>query len=421
MTDKLTNMPEPFSVSELSFKLKRMLEREFEYVRVRGELSKVKVYPSGHLYTDLKDENSVLNSVCWKGVLGTLSIKPEEGLDVICTGKITSYPARSNYQLVIETMELAGQGALLKMLEERKKRLEAEGLFDPKRKKQIPFLPQRIGIITSPMGAVIRDILHRLEDRFPRHVLLWPATVQGASTVQEVVRGIQEMQRLPEGQRPDVLIIARGGGSLEDLMPFNDEAIVRAIAACTIPTISAIGHETDTTLIDYAADRRAPTPTAAAEMAVPVRADLIATTASFDQRMRSLMMNQVRHDKAQLAAFSARLGDPQQIINTQQMRLDYLGLHAQQGLKSVFNRSEQQFIRLQNQLRHPQQTLDLLKQRVVSAGQLLESYSFKNVLARGFALITDPNGHVVTQASQAKKHSTLKMTFGDGDVHVKTG
>lgn len=420
MNEPRTNMPEPFSVSELSFKLKRTIEKEFEYVRVRGELSKVKVYPSGHLYTDLKDENSVINSVCWKGVLNTLSVKPEEGLDVICTGKITTYPARSNYQLVIETMELAGQGALLKMLEERKKRLQAEGLFDPQRKKQIPFLPERIGIITSPMGAVIRDVLHRLEDRFPRHVLLWPATVQGASTVQEVVRGIQEMAKLPAHLRPDVLIIARGGGSLEDLMPFNDEAIVRAVAACPIPTISAIGHETDTTLIDYAADRRAPTPTAAAEMAVPVRGDLINVLNVHDQRLRNMIGNRLKHDKAEIRALGAGLGDPQKIIQTQQQRVDYTGLQAQQALKNLLNRHQQAFIRIQGNLRHPKQYLDMVGQRLSSAGQLLESYSFKNVLARGFALVTTKTGDLVTDTTQAKQEKVLNVTFADGTVHVTT-
>lgn len=418
MSDIRTNMPEPFSVSELSFRLKRTLEKEFEYVRVRGELSKVKIYPSGHLYTDLKDENSVINSVCWKGVLGSLSIKPEEGLDVICTGKITTYPARSNYQLVIETMELAGQGALLKMLEERKKKLEAEGLFDPRHKKQIPFLPERIGIITSPMGAVIRDILHRLEDRFPRHVLLWPATVQGATTVQEIVTGIREMSKLPPDLRPDVLIIARGGGSLEDLMPFNDEAIVRAVAACPIPTISAIGHETDTTLIDFASDRRAPTPTAAAEMAVPVKEDLRHKVDVYDQRIRSLLGNRLKHDKAELRALAAGLGDPQKIIQTQQQRIDYTGLQAQQALNHLINRSQQSFIRVQANLRHPKQYLDLLTQRLTSAGQLLESYSFKNVLTRGFALVTNKEGHVVSDTVKAKQEKGLNLTFADGSVHV---
>jgi exodeoxyribonuclease VII large subunit len=289
MSEPISNQPEALSVSELSQKLKRTLEQQFDFVRIRGELSRVKIHTSGHLYTDLKDENAVINAVCWRGTVSQLSIKPEEGLEVICTGKITTYPARSNYQLVIESMELAGQGALLKMLEERKKKLQAEGLFDPARKRALPFLPETIGIITSPTGAVIQDMLHRLGDRFPRRILLWPAAVQGENTVRDVIAGIKAFHALPAGQRPDVLIVARGGGSLEDLMSFNDEAIVRAIAASEIPTIAAIGHETDVTLIELAADRRAPTPSAAAEMAVPVRADLIYTLSSHRQRMENLL------------------------------------------------------------------------------------------------------------------------------------
>jgi len=228
------------------------------------------------MYSDLKDENAVLNLVCWKGTVSRLSIKPEEGLEVICTGRISSYPARSNYQLIIESMELAGEGALLKMLEERKKKLAAEGLFAPERKNPIPFLPETIGVITSETGAVIRDILHRLRDRFPRHVLLWPVAVQGKDAAAQIAAAIKGFNDLPSSLRPDVLIVARGGGSLEDLMAFNEEEVVRAVSESTIPLISAVGHETDTTLIDYVSDLRAPTPTGAAEKVVPVRADLLA-------------------------------------------------------------------------------------------------------------------------------------------------
>lgn len=436
--NQISNTPEPVSVSELSQKLKRTIETSFDFVRVRGELSKVKVYSSGHLYTDLKDQNSVINAVCWKGVLNTLSIRPEEGLEVICTGKITTYPARSNYQLVIESMELAGQGALLKMLEDRRKRLEAEGLFDPSRKKPLPFIPQTVGIITSPSGAVIHDILHRIADRFPRHVLVWPAAVQGVNTVRDVVAGIQAFNALPVGERPDVLIIARGGGSLEDLMPFNEEAIARAVAASDIPVISAVGHETDTTLCDYAADRRAPTPTAAAEMAVPVLADLLYTVQNQQQRLSNVVINRIKHDKLVLSDMRKSLGDPMQILNAQYQKLDFLGLQAQKTLQTITGNFTRRFSTASGSLRHPQMLITHAAQRLQNGvqrlepayqrrqdksgqslkhlGALLESFSFKKTLARGFALVTTTDGQLVTNTANAKQQSKLKLRFADGEI-----
>src|SRR5438067_7031914 len=277
-----SNLPE-YTVSELSLALKRSIEDSFSHVRVRGEISGFKRHGSGHCYLALKDADAVLDAVCWRHTAIRLPLKPEDGMEVVCTGRLTTYPGRSKYQLVIDTIELAGIGALLRILEERRQRLAAEGLFDPERKKKLPFLPEVIGIVTSPTGAVIRDILHRLADRFPRRVLVWPVAVQGEGAAAQVAAAIAGFNRLLAGgprdnsvPRPDLLIVARGGGSLEDLMAFNEEIVVRAAAASVIPLISAVGHETDTTLIDHAADRRAPTPTAAAEMAVPVRLDLIA-------------------------------------------------------------------------------------------------------------------------------------------------
>ena len=254
-----SNVPE-LSVSELAFSLKRTLEESFGHVRVRGELTGLKLAASGHLYGDIKDEDAVVNIVCWKGVMSKLGIKPEDGLEVICTGKVSSYPKSSRYQIIIESMELAGEGALLKMLEDRKKKLAAEGLFAAERKSPLPFLPQVIGVVTSPTGAVIRDIIHRLNDRFPRHVLVWPVPVQGDGSAEKIAAAIDGFSNMPKTggtmPRPDLLIVARGGGSLEDLMAFNEEVVVRAAANCTIPLISAVGHETDTTLIDYASDLR---------------------------------------------------------------------------------------------------------------------------------------------------------------------
>ena len=281
------NLPE-WTVSELSAALKKTVEDAYGYVRVRGEVSGFKgASPSGHVYFRLKDDKAVLEGVIWKGVYGRMRVKPEEGLDVIVSGKLTTFAGSSKYQIVIETLEPAGVGALMKLLEERKKKLAAEGLFDEARKQLLPFLPEVIGVVTSPTGAVIRDILHRLADRFPRRVLVWPVRVQGEASAAEVANAIRGFNALPERgalPRPDLIIVARGGGSLEDLWSFNEEIVVRAAADSMIPLISAVGHETDITLIDFAADRRAPTPTAAAEIAVPVRAELMAQIAALGAR-----------------------------------------------------------------------------------------------------------------------------------------
>src|SRR5471030_457399 len=276
------NVPE-FSVSELSFALKREIETAFPRVRVRGEISQPSFPRSGHCYFRLKDENAVIDGVAWKGTIPRLGIKIEEGLEVIATGKLTTYAGSSRYQIIVDRLELAGEGALLKLLEDRRKKLAAEGLFDLDKKRELPFLPTVIGVVTSPTGAVIRDILHRLADRFPRRVVVWPVKVQGEGSADQVAAAIRGFNALPAKHpvpRPDLIIVARGGGSLEDLWSFNEEIVVRAAAESMIPLISAVGHETDITLIDFASDRRAPTPTAAAEMAVPVRADLRAEMAA---------------------------------------------------------------------------------------------------------------------------------------------
>src|SRR6185312_4875224 len=285
------NLPE-YTVSELSAALKRSIEESFSYVRVRGEISGFKRHSSGHCYLALKDAEAVLDAVCWRGTALRLQVKPEDGMEVVCTGRLTTFPGRSKYQLVIDTMELAGIGALLKLLEERKQRLAAEGLFAEQRKKKLPFLPAVIGVVTSPTGAVIRDILHRLADRFPRRVLVWPVRVQAETSAVEVARAITGFNALPAGgalTRPDLIIVARGGGSFEALLSTSEEIVVRAAAASMISLITAVGHETDFTLIDHASDRRAPTPTAAAEMAVPVRLDLVAETQALGARVATAM------------------------------------------------------------------------------------------------------------------------------------
>src|SRR6187455_3385660 len=288
MAEPALNNVVEWTVSELSSALRRTVEDAYGYVRVRGEVSGFKgASPSGHVYFRLKDDKAVLEAVIWKGAFGRMRVRPEEGLDVIVSGKLTTFAGSSKYQIVIDSLEPAGIGALMKLLEDRKKKLAAEGLFDEARKQLLPFLPKVIGVVTSPTGAVIRDILHRLEDRFPRRVLVWPVRVQGEGSAEQIAAAIDGFNALPDGghiPRPDLLIVARGGGSLEDLWSFNEEIVVRAAAGSMIPLISAVGHETDVTLIDFAADQRAPTPTAAAEMAVPVRSDLVVEVSSLAAR-----------------------------------------------------------------------------------------------------------------------------------------
>src|SRR6187455_3691222 len=336
MAEPALNNVVEWTVSELSSALRRTVEDAYGYVRVRGEVSGFKgASPSGHVYFRLKDDKSVLEAVIWKGTFGRMRVRPEEGLDVIVSGKLTTFAGSSKYQIVIDSLEPAGIGALMKLLEERKKKLAAEGLFDEARKQLLPFLPKVIGVVTSPTGAVIRDILHRLEDRFPVRVLVWPVLVQGQGAADQVaaaVRGFGEIATGGPVPRPDLLIVARGGGSIEDLWAFNEEAVVRAIAGSPIPVISAVGHETDTTLADFAADRRAPTPTAAAEMAVPVRRELAALLAELGLRQRKSAARPVDLGRERLAARVARLPRPEALAAQPAQRLDDLGERLRRGL-----------------------------------------------------------------------------------------
>lgn len=323
-----SNRPAPgdeFTVSGLSAEIKRRIEGDFPLVRVRGEVSKVSRPVSGHLYFDLKDDRAVLAAVSWKGQAARLTQRPEEGMEVIATGRLTTFPGQSKYQLVVEDLALAGAGALMAMLEKRRQALAAEGLFDAGRKKPIPYLPKVIGVITSPSGAVIRDILHRLAERFPRHVLVWPVAVQGEKCAAEVAAAIAGFNALPPGgpiPRPDLLIVARGGGSLEDLWGFNDEGVVRAAAASAIPLIAAVGHETDHTLIDLAADLRAPTPTAAAEKAVPVRGDLLAALAALGARLEGGLQRGLLRRRERLRDKARALPAPERLVQSPAQRLD---------------------------------------------------------------------------------------------------
>lgn len=434
-----TNVPE-MSVSELAHSLKRTLEETFGRIRVRGELTGLKLASSGHLYGDIKDEDAVVNIVCWKTTMPRLSIRPEDGLDVIVTGKVSSYPKSSRYQIIVDSMELAGEGALLKMLEERRKKLAAGGLFDAARKKEIPYLPRVIGVVTSPTGAVIRDIIHRVEERFPTRILVWPVAVQGTGAAEQIAAAIRGFDALQGDDRPDVLIVARGGGSLEDLMAFNEEIVVRAAADCSIPLISAVGHETDTTLIDFAADVRAPTPTGAAEMAVPRRDQLYATVLDDHKRLVSALSRTLRELRSVLAASSAKLAHPQQLLDTKTQTLDYLTDRLSRSFEKGVTARAHKIGQLAANLRHPRDLLarlqdrlqlraealarqpvrmiEPLQQKIRHAGQLLESYSFEQVLERGFAVVRGADGRIIARAAQAPEGAEISIEFAG---HEKIG
>jgi exodeoxyribonuclease VII large subunit len=512
MSQPLTNAAE-FTVSEIAQAVKRTVEDEFGHVRVRGEISGFRgQHSSGHAYFTLKDDAASIDAVVWKGNYARLAFKPEEGLEVIATGRLTTFPRSSKYQIVIENIEPAGAGALMALLEERRKKLLAEGLFARERKRALPYLPRVIGVVTSPTGAVIRDILHRLDDRFPSHVLVWPVRVQGDTCAPEVVNAIEGFNALVPGgtiPRPDLLIVARGGGSIEDLWGFNEEAVVRAVAGSAIPVITAVGHETDTTLVDYASDMRAPTPTAAAEAAVPVRAELIAYVEDQGARQRQTMRRGLMSLKDRLRAASAGLPRPADLASTQRQSLDLassqlssalrhfvqarriafsnlaasvqprlirqshaelsrgldvLEQRSRAGLAASLDRARLTFAPrarqlpaaaatalerkqaalarlvprlsdkpLRAELRHAQSRIAPLGARLDAAagqsaqarrshwaqlGKLLETLSYRNVLARGYALVQDEAGQIVTSQADARPGEALKLSFADGEVGV---
>ena len=358
-----------YSVTEISTALKRMVEDNFGLVRVRGEISGWKVATSGHAYLKLKDENALLDAVSWKGTVSRLKFKPEDGLEVICTGKLTTYPGRSNYQIVIESMEVAGAGALMALLEKRKAMLAAEGLFDAQRKKPLPFMPKTIGVITSPTGAVIRDILHRLSDRFPCHVMVWGVAVQGEGAAQQIAAAIEGFNRYglqyetSDFPVPDIIIVARGGGSLEDLWAFNEEVVVRAVAASLIPVISAVGHETDTTLIDYVADLRAPTPTAAAEMAVPVREELILTLMDYHTRQFAGIKRFLQQRDDKLEGLARGLPNPVSVLQNAAQKLDDWSERFVASMSGLMNQKSQQLTVFISKLPNPVFLLQHASQR----------------------------------------------------------
>ncbi len=430
-----------YSVSEISHALKRTLEDTFGHVRVRGEISGYRgAHSSGHAYFSIKDEGAKLDAVIWRGSFGRLRARLQEGLEVIATGRITSYPGKSSYQIIIENIEPAGVGALMALLEERRRRLAAEGLFDPARKRPLPHLPRLIGVVTSPTGAVIRDILHRLNDRFPRHVMVWPVRVQGETAAGEVAAAIQGFNAM--ATPPDLIIVARGGGSLEDLWAFNEEVVVRAAAASRVPLISAIGHETDTTLIDHAADYRAPTPTAAAEKAVPVRADLLAELASLGARHRRGLTRAMDERRIRLRAAARALPKPDDLMALARQRLDLAGGKLSHGLSAnlsvhglrlaratgrlslrpITQRLADQRRRLADQwgraARALTQSLSRRRDRLAAEAKLFASLNYTSVLARGYAIVRDARGAPLRAAAAVKPGQALEIEWADGRVGV---
>ncbi len=436
------NAPE-FSVSELSGALKRMIEGEFSHVRIRGEVGRVARPASGHLYFDLKDDKSVIAAVTWKGQAAKLATQPEEGLEVVATGKITTFAGQSRYQMIVSGMAVAGVGALMAQLEKRKKALAAEGLFDASRKQDIPYLPEVIGVVTSPSGAVIRDILHRLRDRFPRKVIIWPVAVQGEKCAPEVTAAIEGFNKMTPGgamPRPDLIIVARGGGSIEDLWGFNEESVVRAAFASDIPLISAVGHETDTTLIDYASDLRAPTPTAAAEHAVPVRADLMGWISSMEERRVRSLAASLENKRQRLRDLGRALPNPAEMVAMQGQRLDMLGDRLPRALTAAATAKRSRLVQagaglrpqaLSNQVTQRKEVLDrLFKNLNTNAktsvdrlrGQLdgleriRQTLGYEATLKRGYAVVRDQAGKVVMTADAAKGADALEIEFQDGKV-----
>ncbi len=447
MTDDSKGNVAEFTVSELSLSLKRVVEDAFGYVRVRGEISGYRgPHSSGHAYFALKDEKARLEAVIWRGSFSKLKFRPEEGLEVIAVGKLTTYPGSSKYQIVIETLEPAGAGALMALLEERKRKLAAEGLFEEARKKPLPYMPKVIGVVTSPTGAVIRDIVHRVTDRFPLTVIVWPVRVQGETTGAEVSAAVAGFNALGPGSvipRPDVVIVARGGGSLEDLWGFNDEAVVRAVAASSIPVISAVGHETDWTLIDLAADVRAPTPTAAAEIAVPVKAELEADIANLKARLGGAVSRQMETKRRALTAAARVLPTADSLLSIPRRHFDEVAMRHSRALKANtdLKRSRLNGARLsiapiarniqlgsraiENNERQLSRTMDRrledLTRRVANAGRLLDSFSYKSVLRRGFAVVRNADAVAVASAAAISAGMAIQIEFKDGSIDAVAG
>ncbi|MGN6748205.1 MAG: exodeoxyribonuclease VII large subunit [Xanthobacteraceae bacterium] len=477
MNEPRLNLPE-LTVSQLSTALKRTIEDAYGYVRVRGELGKVSYHGNGHVYFDLKDDRACISGVIWRSTALRIALRLEAGLEVVVTGRLTTYPGRSQYQIIVETLEPAGIGALMAVVEERKRKLAAEGLFDEARKQLLPFLPTVVGVVTSPTGAVIRDILHRLADRFPRRVLLWPVKVQGEGSAAEIAAAIAGFNALPEREsavlppRPDLIIVARGGGSLEDLWSFNEEIVVRAAAASLVPLISAVGHETDVTLIDFAADRRAPTPTAAAEMAVPVRTELLFDLESLSRRALACWRRNQDARWAELRSASRALPKADEVLALPRQRLDHAAARLDRALRTNAHVHHVRFSRIAGRLgdrllsanierrrdryaglssrlragisanlavhrsrigqerervvgfgdrarRAARQIIAARASRTKRGGELLAAFSYRGVLERGFALVRDDKRRPLRTAAAISAGMPLEIEFSDGRVGAR--
>ena len=443
------NIPE-YSVTELSSALKSTIEDNFGYVRIKGELSGINKHSSGHIYLTLKDENAIINGIIWRSSVAKIKIQPEEGLEVICSGKISTgynpgrYPGRSNYQITIDSMKPAGVGALMAILEERKQKLKIEGLFEEIHKKTLPKYPTSIGVITSPTGAVLQDIKHRISDRFPCNIILWPVPVQGNDAAELIENAILGFNTLDESkiQKPDVIILARGGGSIEDLWCFNEEEVVRAVFQSQIPVISAIGHETDTTLVDYASDMRAPTPTAAAELATPAKDILLAELSENSNRLNSSIKNIVSMSRERVVSIQKLLPSYQNLFN---FKLNEINILAQRLptaikiylqneitnlqtsssklnlkiLKEKIKNSQNSLSSLKNQLTNNSKTnLSTQSNRVLSASKLLESLSYKSVIKRGFSVVRNSSNIILTKKTDVLNDKKLNVETKFGTINV---
>lgn len=418
--EKLTT--EPKSITQISNEIKRFVEGNFSHVIVKGEIFGAKRADSGHWYLSLKDAGAVLAAVCWRGVASSLKVKIEDGLEVIAQGKITTFSGKSSYQLVIESLEPAGQGALLKLLEERKQQFIKEGLFDAAHKKPIPFLPETIGVVSSATGAVIRDIIHRIRDRFPSHIILWPTPVQGegaAEKVAEAIRGFNRLNKTSSIKRPDVIIVARGGGSLEDLWAFNEELVIRAVYDSEIPIISAVGHETDTMLIDYVSDLRAPTPTGAAEFAVPVKNELTQAVNILESRMKNALWRYFEEYKTKIDGLSRGIPNMRQIINENLQDLDYRVERLQNAIKNELSQKQNALEKASLKPIYLKAILQRYDERLNGLSARLKGVSVEAVLKRGFAWVKNTEGQTIYSALKAKQEDCLIIKFADNELQAK--
>lgn len=436
-TDLTPNTPE-FSVSELSARIKRLIETEFEYVRIKGELGRVSKPGSGHVYMDLKDDRASIACVIWKGTISRINVNLEEGMEVIVTGRLTTFSGQSKYQIIIEHVAPAGVGALMAMLEKRKKKLSEEGLFDLANKKALPYLPIHIGVITSPTGAVIKDIMHRLNDRFPSRVTIWPVVVQGENCAKEVTNAINGFNQLADA--PDLIIVARGGGSIEDLWGFNEEIVVRATFSSKIPIISAVGHETDTTLIDFASDVRAPTPTAAAEIAVPVKQELVVALSSLENRQKKSIFLMLKNKTQRVADLSKGLPKGEDLFLSQRQKIDFIAdklpkslivlnqnlklrmfaISAKLNIKVIEQNVEykkHEVRSLDNQIRRSiSELLNQLRFQLNAVERLRQNLGYRETLKRGYVVLRDMNGPVVSSVNIGKTDGPISAEFYDGKV-----